>query len=104
MLGLEDGMPERTPYKLSPELDPTARLPASVRASGRAAGFMALTAAYVYANAALRKVRPQVAATSVKQHWIYHYTQRAVPLFGIDLHLVHGELPRDAGPQLIISN
>jgi lyso-ornithine lipid O-acyltransferase len=104
MLALENGPPEREPYKLSPNLDPSALLPPSVRASGRAASFMALTAAYVYANSALQKWRPQLALPSVKQHWVYHYTQRAVPLFGIDLHLVHGELPRDGKAQLIISN
>ena len=75
-----------------------------LRASGRTAGFAALTSTLVYGNYALRRVLPRVAEPAEKSRWIHAWTQGMLPLYGIDLRVVAGEPRPEGAPYLVVAN
>lgn len=77
----------------------------SARAAGRALGFATWTSAVVYSQKALSLLDSELATPWGKQRFIDTWSHGVIPLLGIDLKKVAGEVPEGGlGPFLVVAN
>lgn len=77
---------------------------ATLRTLRRAAGFVGWTATAVYGHQVLRLVDSDFDTPWGKQRIIHFWSHRMLPLFGLDLRVVSGEIPYGLGPYLVVAN
>jgi len=66
----------------------------TLRSVGRGLGFAAWTSTVVYGHRFLERFDEELSTHTGKRQFIYTWSRGAIPLLGVDLTLVDGEVPR----------